>query len=184
MIELINDGFVDRWITLVLRLVPKGSSFSTWIQFYLVGLRTTSQEMDVSVRGMRIVISLIVVLDVEISAVLVTTQSQITTFRYIHVCVLVYIVMAITITSLYTLLSFVQIVCEKLFVGWTMSGTVVVPGLLMSPRTSSSLSALLRLCSNPDSETNDLARSPASDHTRKRLYTVLSEMYSSLNLLG
>ncbi|XP_026278305.1 divergent protein kinase domain 1C isoform X1 [Frankliniella occidentalis] len=76
-----------------------------------------------------------------------------------------------------------QIVCEKLFVGWTMSGTVVVPGLLMSPKTSSSLSALLRLCSNPDSETNDLARSAASDHTRRRLYSMLSEMYSSLSLL-
>lgn len=76
-----------------------------------------------------------------------------------------------------------QIVCEKLFVGWTMSGTVVVPGLLMSPQTSSALSALLRLCSNPDSETNDLARSPASSHTKRRLYLMLSEMYSSLSLL-
>lgn len=60
---------------------------------------------------------------------------------------------------------------------------IVVPGLLMSPETSSSLSALLRLCSNPDSETNDLARSAASDHTRRRLYAVLSEMYSSMSML-
>ncbi|KAG8244507.1 Family with sequence similarity 69 member C [Homalodisca vitripennis] len=44
-----------------------------------------------------------------------------------------------------------QIVCEKIFLGWTVSGSVIMPGLLMAPQTPSTLASLLRQCADSDS---------------------------------
>ncbi|XP_011135703.1 protein FAM69C isoform X2 [Harpegnathos saltator] len=75
-----------------------------------------------------------------------------------------------------------QIVCEKIFLGWTLSGAMIIPGLLMSEHTTCSLAVLLRQCANPHSDTN-LPRAAASENVKKRLYNMLSEMeqeYSAL----
>ena len=71
--------------------------------------------------------------------------------------------------------SFLQVVCEKIFLGWTLSGTVIVPGLLMSQHTPSSLAALLRLCANPDTDLNS-PRAAVSEDIKRRLYATLVEM--------
>ncbi|XP_014484398.1 PREDICTED: protein FAM69C isoform X3 [Dinoponera quadriceps] len=79
-----------------------------------------------------------------------------------------------------------QIVCEKIFLGWTLSGTIIIPGLLMSEHTTSSLAVLLRQCANPQSDAN-LPRAAASENVKKRLYSMLSEMeqeYAALNSLS
>lgn len=67
-----------------------------------------------------------------------------------------------------------QVVCEKLFLGWTLSGTVIIPGLLISQHTPSSLAALLRLCAHPDTPNNP--KQVVSEDVKRRLYTTLSEM--------
>nr|CAD7589400.1 unnamed protein product [Timema genevievae] len=72
-----------------------------------------------------------------------------------------------------------QIVCEKIFVGWKLSGTVILPGLLMSQHTPSSLAALLRICANPNSESNT-PRAAVPEDIRRRLYVTLTEMYQGL----
>ncbi|XP_057321722.1 divergent protein kinase domain 1C isoform X1 [Microplitis mediator] len=41
-----------------------------------------------------------------------------------------------------------QIVCEKVFLGWTLSGTIIIPGLLMSRKTNENLTALLNQCAH------------------------------------
>lgn len=41
-----------------------------------------------------------------------------------------------------------QIICEKILLGWAMPGVVMVPGLLMSASTPSSLASLLRQCAH------------------------------------
>ncbi|XP_043266489.1 divergent protein kinase domain 1C [Venturia canescens] len=69
-----------------------------------------------------------------------------------------------------------QIVCEKIFLGWTLSGTIIIPGLLMSEHTSSSLAVLLRQCANPAGESNRLPRAAVTDAAKTRLYNMLSEM--------
>ncbi|KAL0271530.1 UNVERIFIED_CONTAM: hypothetical protein PYX00_008594 [Menopon gallinae] len=66
-----------------------------------------------------------------------------------------------------------QVICEKIFVGWTMSGKVIVPGLLMSEHTPASLATLLRLCA-------ENGRAPVPEDVRQRLYTTLTEMYQIL----
>ncbi|GJQ88711.1 hypothetical protein Trydic_g10604, partial [Trypoxylus dichotomus] len=73
-----------------------------------------------------------------------------------------------------------QIVCEKIFLGWRMSNTVLIPGILMSQHTPSDLAALLRQCSNPNIETGKPRTTPSED-LRKRLYNILIEMEQSLN---
>ncbi|XP_031768745.2 divergent protein kinase domain 1C [Galleria mellonella] len=65
-----------------------------------------------------------------------------------------------------------QIVCERIFLGWVMSGRVMVPGLLLGPRTPRVLIELLELCANPTSELG-ISRAPASKEIRKRLYNLL-----------
>lgn len=69
-----------------------------------------------------------------------------------------------------------QIICEKIFLGWTLSGTIIIPGLLMSEHTTSTLAALLRQCANPDGDTMHVSRAAATDILKKRLYNVVSEM--------
>nr|XP_023025442.1 protein FAM69C isoform X1 [Leptinotarsa decemlineata] len=73
-----------------------------------------------------------------------------------------------------------QMVCEKLFLGWRMSNTVIVPGLLMSQHTPAELALILRQCANPESEEGIPRTSPDSD-IKKRLYTILSEMEQTIN---
>ncbi|XP_011155443.1 divergent protein kinase domain 1C isoform X3 [Solenopsis invicta] len=69
-----------------------------------------------------------------------------------------------------------QIICEKIFLGWTLSGTIIIPGLLMSEHTTSTLAVLLRQCANPTGDTMHLPRAAASDSLQKRLHNMLSEM--------
>ncbi|XP_022908920.2 divergent protein kinase domain 1C [Onthophagus taurus] len=73
-----------------------------------------------------------------------------------------------------------QIVCEKIFLGWRMSKTILVPGLLMVPHTPSELAAILRQCSNPDMELGK-PRTAASEDIKKRLYNTLIEMEEVVN---
>lgn len=68
-----------------------------------------------------------------------------------------------------------QIVCEKIFLGWVMSGRVVIPGLLLSPRSPRVLLDLLELCANPDGETG-APRASASKEVRDRLYKLLTHL--------
>lgn len=73
-----------------------------------------------------------------------------------------------------------QIVCEKIFLGWRMSNTILIPGLLMSQHTPSDLAALLRQCANPDIEIGKPRTTPTED-LRKRLYNMLIEMEQAVN---
>ncbi|XP_049873955.1 divergent protein kinase domain 1C isoform X2 [Pectinophora gossypiella] len=68
-----------------------------------------------------------------------------------------------------------QIVCERIFLGWVMSGRVMVPGLLLGPRAPRVLVELLELCANPANE-RGTPRSPATKEIRKRLYDLLVHM--------
>lgn len=74
----------------------------------------------------------------------------------------------------------IQIVCEKIFLGWRMSNTIIVPGLLMSQHTPSELASILRQCANPDGISGKVRKMP-DDEIRKRLYTVLFEIEQSVN---
>lgn len=65
-----------------------------------------------------------------------------------------------------------QIVCERIFLGWVMSGKVMVPGLLMGPHTPHVLIELLEECANPAGETG-MPRAPATKETGKRLHDLL-----------
>lgn len=65
-----------------------------------------------------------------------------------------------------------QIVCERVFLGWVMSGKVMVPGLLMGPHTPHVLIELLEECANPAGET-ETPRAPATKEIRKRLRDLL-----------
>ncbi|XP_011313792.1 protein FAM69C [Fopius arisanus] len=69
-----------------------------------------------------------------------------------------------------------QIICEKIFLGWTLSGTIIIPGLLMSRRTPASLAVLLRQCANPHGDTVHLPRASVPADIRSRLYDMLTEM--------
>lgn len=73
-----------------------------------------------------------------------------------------------------------QIVCEKIFLGWRLSNTVIVPGLLMSQHTPSELASILRQCANPE-DTEGKARMSPGIELKKRLYIVLTEIEQSVN---
>ncbi|XP_028134154.2 divergent protein kinase domain 1C [Diabrotica virgifera virgifera] len=73
-----------------------------------------------------------------------------------------------------------QIVCEKIFLGWRMANTILVPGLLMSQHTPSELASLLRQCANPESEHGKPRVAPDRD-IKKRLYNALSEIEQTVN---
>lgn len=73
-----------------------------------------------------------------------------------------------------------QIVCEKIFLGWRFSNTVIVPGLLISQHTPSELASLLRQCANPEGIEGKPRTSP-DEELKKRLYTVLSEIEQTVN---
>lgn len=71
-----------------------------------------------------------------------------------------------------------QMVCERIFLGWVMSGRVMVPGLLLGPRTPRVLIELLEICANPSSESGT-PRAPATKEIRKRLYDLLINLKTS-----
>lgn len=73
-----------------------------------------------------------------------------------------------------------QIVCEKIFLGWRMSTTVIVPGLLMSQHTPSELASLLRQCANPEGVDGKPRASP-EEELKKRLYTVISGIEQAIS---
>ncbi|KOB72771.1 Uncharacterized protein OBRU01_11912 [Operophtera brumata] len=65
-----------------------------------------------------------------------------------------------------------QIVCEKIFLGWMLSGRIMISGLLMGSRTPAILVEILEECANPFSE-NGTPRAQATKEIRKRLYNFL-----------
>ncbi|XP_063235479.1 divergent protein kinase domain 1C [Bacillus rossius redtenbacheri] len=67
-----------------------------------------------------------------------------------------------------------QVVCEKIFLGWALSGATLVPGLLVSRHTPSTLAVLLRMCASPDSGT------APPDDVKRRLYALLTELLQAL----
>lgn len=68
-----------------------------------------------------------------------------------------------------------QIVCEKIFLGWRMSGRVLVSGLLMSQHTPSELASILRQCASSDGHAGKPGGAPTKE-IKKRLYNTLVEM--------
>ncbi|XP_053606789.1 divergent protein kinase domain 1C [Plodia interpunctella] len=68
-----------------------------------------------------------------------------------------------------------QIVCERIFLGWVISGRVMVPGLLLGPRSPKVLIELLDLCANPE-RAPGTPRASATKEIRKRLYDLLSNL--------
>lgn len=74
-----------------------------------------------------------------------------------------------------------QIICEKIFLGWRLSNTVIVPGLLMSQHTPSELASVLRRCANPENEDSGQPRSVPDDEIKKRLFNVLVDVEESVN---
>lgn len=59
-----------------------------------------------------------------------------------------------------------QLVCEKIYLGWTAAGRIILPGLLVSAKASSVLASLLRRCADPTSR-------PLSTSFRRALYNTL-----------
>ncbi|RVE44260.1 hypothetical protein evm_011103 [Chilo suppressalis] len=68
-----------------------------------------------------------------------------------------------------------QMVCERIFLGWVLSGKMMVPGLLLGPRTPRVLTELLEICANPVSESGT-PRAPAKKDIRNRLYDLLTHL--------
>ncbi|CAH1105081.1 unnamed protein product [Psylliodes chrysocephalus] len=73
-----------------------------------------------------------------------------------------------------------QIVCEKIFLGWRMANTILVPGLLISQHTPSELATLLRQCANPESEQGKPRTVPDSE-IKTRLYSAISQIEQTVN---
>lgn len=71
-----------------------------------------------------------------------------------------------------------QIVCEKIFLGWVMPGRVVVPGLLLGPHTPHDLVELLESCANPARE-DSTPRAATSIVTQSRLHDFLTHLIGS-----
>lgn len=70
-----------------------------------------------------------------------------------------------------------QIVCERIFLGWVMSGRVMVGGLLFSPKAPPVLIEVLDKCANPSDE-GSTPRSRATKDIRNRLYKLLTHLVS------
>lgn len=73
-----------------------------------------------------------------------------------------------------------QTICEKVFLGERWGGALLMPGLLASPHTPPSLSALLRLCAHPHGEEGLKYGTP--DDIRDRLVATVEEMANELDL--
>ncbi|KAK9502566.1 hypothetical protein O3M35_011317 [Rhynocoris fuscipes] len=67
-----------------------------------------------------------------------------------------------------------QIICEKIFVGWSLPGRLLVPGLLMSVHTPMALASLLRQCAH-DTHSQEITALVAN-----RLSDTLAEIDISL----
>lgn len=59
-----------------------------------------------------------------------------------------------------------QLVCEKVYLGWVLRARVMLPGLLVSRRAPTVLSSLLRRCADPNA-------SPPSAELRRALYNTM-----------
>ncbi|KAK5642543.1 hypothetical protein RI129_008710 [Pyrocoelia pectoralis] len=68
-----------------------------------------------------------------------------------------------------------QVVCEKIFLGWRMSSTILLPGLLLSKHAPDELMVALRHCGNPENE-DKIPRGAASEDVRKQIYNILVEI--------
>ncbi|XP_045463671.1 divergent protein kinase domain 1C [Harmonia axyridis] len=68
-----------------------------------------------------------------------------------------------------------QVTCEKIFLGWRRSNTLIVPGLLLSEHTPSDLAAVLRHCSNPENGTGKPRRAPDANSV-KRMHELIVEI--------
>lgn len=74
-----------------------------------------------------------------------------------------------------------QIICEKIFLGWRIPNTILLPGLLLSKYAPAELMVALRQCANPENEINTIPRSAANEDMRKELYTMLVDIEQNLN---
>ncbi|XP_011555314.3 divergent protein kinase domain 1C [Plutella xylostella] len=68
-----------------------------------------------------------------------------------------------------------QVVCEKIFLGWVSPGRLVVPGLLLGSHTPLALVSLLESCANPAAEPG-APRAAAPPQLAKRLYSILLQL--------
>ncbi|KAK4877125.1 hypothetical protein RN001_009631 [Aquatica leii] len=68
-----------------------------------------------------------------------------------------------------------QLVCEKVFLGWKMSNRILIPGLLLSKYAPDELMVALRQCANPEGE-DGIPRGAASEDIRKQIYNILVEI--------
>lgn len=73
-----------------------------------------------------------------------------------------------------------QVICERIFLGWRMSNTVIVSGLLMSQHTPAELASILRQCANPHGHPGKPRIAP-DEEIKKRLYNILVEMEQIVN---
>lgn len=73
-----------------------------------------------------------------------------------------------------------QIVCEKVFLGWTMSRKFLIPGLLVSNHSPGYLTHILEQCANPINESK-LPRAKASNDMHERVSKVLKHLFHELS---
>lgn len=71
-----------------------------------------------------------------------------------------------------------QIVCERIFLGWMMGRKVMVPGLLVGSHTPPVLIEILEECANPMRE-EGIPRAKATKDIRNRLYNLLVHLIIS-----
>ncbi|BET02793.1 Protein-kinase domain of FAM69 [Nesidiocoris tenuis] len=74
-----------------------------------------------------------------------------------------------------------QVICEKIFLGWSSPDRIIYPGLLLTLHTPQGLMALLRQCAQPPQISNDpQERAEIARHVAQRLDDALTELDSSL----
>ncbi|KAF2892925.1 hypothetical protein ILUMI_13261, partial [Ignelater luminosus] len=73
-----------------------------------------------------------------------------------------------------------QIICEKIFLGWRMSNRMLLPGLLLSQYAPAELMSVLRQCANPENE-DRVPRAAAHEDIKKRLYSILVDVEQAVN---
>lgn len=73
-----------------------------------------------------------------------------------------------------------QIICEKIFLGWRLSGKVLIPGLLISPHTPAELAGILRQCGDRENLMKT-SQWTSNSEIRKRLYRVLIDIEQIVN---
>uniref|UniRef100_A0A0A9W7Z0 Protein FAM69C n=3 Tax=Lygus hesperus TaxID=30085 RepID=A0A0A9W7Z0_LYGHE len=74
-----------------------------------------------------------------------------------------------------------QVICEKIFLGWSTPDRIITPGLLMTVHTPHSIIALVRQCAQPPFPNDDLdERAEIVRSVSKRLDDALTELDNSL----